>query len=246
MEVSMKKYLIITFLACSLYSTDVVYGWELYGDSECVMMCTQEVWVDGSYVMSIGYGSSGEPTYVGNYSGTHKVGVYSECGVGGDAITCANISASNGDIVVAYLDTCFAMTTGTGHITVNGVTQPEVSCEVATTTTVDETTTTSIDDDDKGGLGETCYEDGTCNEGLICVGTTCLNCPIAFALEGDEAQLDIIRDFRDNVLNQTPEGKEIIRLYYEWSPVIVKAMEEDEQFKEQVKEMADGVLEMIE
>ena len=37
----------------------------------------------------------------------------------------------------------------------------------------------------------------------------------------------------------------IIRLYYQWSPAIVKAMEEDEGFKEEVKELLDGVLELI-
>jgi hypothetical protein len=31
-------------------------------------------------------------------------------------------------------------------------------------------------------------------------------------------------------------------LYYKWSPVIVKAMEEDDEFEEWVKEMIDGVL----
>ena len=44
------------------------------------------------------------------------------------------------------------------------------------------------------------------------------------------------------MLSQTPEGRDIIRLYYQWSPVIVKAMEEDEEFKGDVKEMIDGVL----
>ena len=46
-------------------------------------------------------------------------------------------------------------------------------------------------------------------------------------------------------MSQTQEGQEIIRLYYQWSPVIVKAMEEDEEFKEEVKEMIDGVLELV-
>jgi hypothetical protein len=50
---------------------------------------------------------------------------------------------------------------------------------------------------------------------------------------------------RDEVLSQTPEGQELIRLYYEWSPVIVKAMEEDEEFKTDVKEMVDEVLLLI-
>jgi len=43
-------------------------------------------------------------------------------------------------------------------------------------------------------------------------------------------------------LSQTPEGQEIIRLYYEVSPVLVKAMEEDEGFKQEVKQMIDGFL----
>jgi hypothetical protein len=40
-------------------------------------------------------------------------------------------------------------------------------------------------------------------------------------------------------------GQEIIKLYYQWSPVIVKVMEEDEEFKGGVKEMIDGVLMLI-
>ena len=35
------------------------------------------------------------------------------------------------------------------------------------------------------------------------------------------------------------------KVYYRWSPVIVSAMEEDETFKEEVKEMVDGVLGLI-
>ena len=34
-------------------------------------------------------------------------------------------------------------------------------------------------------------------------------------------------------------------IYYQWSPVIVKAMEEDEEFREEVKEMIDGILSLI-
>jgi hypothetical protein len=47
------------------------------------------------------------------------------------------------------------------------------------------------------------------------------------------------------VLSQTPEGQELIKLYYQWSPAIVRAMENDEEFKEEVKEMVDGVLELV-
>jgi len=47
------------------------------------------------------------------------------------------------------------------------------------------------------------------------------------------------------VLAQSPEGQEIIRLYYEWSPVIVAMMEEDKQFRKEVKQIMDGVLQLI-
>ena len=42
-----------------------------------------------------------------------------------------------------------------------------------------------------------------------------------------------------------PVGQELIRLYYQWSPVIVKAMEDDEEYKEEAKEMIYGVLLLI-
>ena len=54
-----------------------------------------------------------------------------------------------------------------------------------------------------------------------------------------------LRNFRDNILSQTPEGQEIVRLYYEWSPMIVQAMDEDEEFKQYVKKMINGVLPLI-
>jgi len=54
-----------------------------------------------------------------------------------------------------------------------------------------------------------------------------------------------LRHFRDKVLSQTPEGQDLIRLYYELSPGIVKAMEEDESFKQEVKEMIDGILPLL-
>ncbi|MBW1856290.1 MAG: hypothetical protein JRJ00_16770 [Deltaproteobacteria bacterium] len=60
----------------------------------------------------------------------------------------------------------------------------------------------------------------------------------------DSEQTELLRYIRDNILTHTPEGQEVIKLYYEWSPAIVEAMEEDEAFKEEVKEMIDGVLEL--
>jgi hypothetical protein len=59
-------------------------------------------------------------------------------------------------------------------------------------------------------------------------------------------EVEFLRYFRDNSLNQTPEGRELIKLYYQLSPVIVRAMEKDEEFKKDVKEMIDGFLPLIE
>lgn len=85
-----------------------------------------------------------------------------------------------------------------------------------------------------GGEGTILHYDGvagTCLSGLI---------------YGDYSkEIEVLRYFRDNVLSQTPEGQEIIKLYYQWSPTIVKAMEEDEEFKEELKEMIDGILVLV-
>ena len=70
-------------------------------------------------------------------------------------------------------------------------------------------------------------------------------CPIERLYGEDSEKTELLRSLRDNVLNKTQEGKELIKLYYQWSPVIVKAMEGDEEFKQEVKEMIDGVLPLI-
>jgi hypothetical protein len=70
-------------------------------------------------------------------------------------------------------------------------------------------------------------------------------CPSEALYGEDSEEAKLLRFLRDIVLNTTPEGQELIKLYYQWSPAIVKAMEEDEEFKQDVKEMIDGVLELI-
>ena len=47
------------------------------------------------------------------------------------------------------------------------------------------------------------------------------------------------------ILNATPEGQEIVRLYYQLSPVIVRIMNKDDEFREKVKEMIDRILLLI-
>ena len=70
-------------------------------------------------------------------------------------------------------------------------------------------------------------------------------CPVPFIYGEDSEETELLRSFRDEILNQTPAGQELTRLYYELSPVIVEIINEDEEFKAQVKEMIDGVVEVF-
>ncbi len=71
-------------------------------------------------------------------------------------------------------------------------------------------------------------------------------CP-ARRIYGDSSDTtELLRTFRDGVLSRTAEGREIIKLYYLWSPVIVQAMEEDEALQQWLKEAVDRVLPIIE
>lgn len=55
----------------------------------------------------------------------------------------------------------------------------------------------------------------------------------------DSKEVIILRVVRDNFLSKTPEGRELIKVYYQWSPIIVKAIENDEEFKKEIKQMID-------
>ena len=70
-------------------------------------------------------------------------------------------------------------------------------------------------------------------------------CPIERMYGLFSEEVDILRCFRDGVLSKTSEGQELIRRYYQWSPVIVKEMEGDEEFKKKINEMIDGILPLI-
>jgi len=66
-------------------------------------------------------------------------------------------------------------------------------------------------------------------------------------LYGDDPEtMKLLRNFRDHVLSETPEGREIIRLYYQLSPFIVATMEKDGVFKDEVRTLVEGILPLIE
>ncbi len=116
-----------------------------------------------------------------------------------------------------------------GYGTIFYYTAPDVS-----TTTVPATSTTTTV---PGGATTTVPVNTTTTDGEPCPSE------LIYGEHSEEAEL--LRYVRDTILSHTPEGREIIRLYYQWSPVIVKAMEGDEKLKEEAKEVLDGVLEMI-
>jgi len=89
---------------------------------------------------------------------------------------------------------------------------------------------------DRDGFGSLVSFDGSCWMGEE------LDCPIEEIYGEDSEEVVLLRYLRDEVLSQTSEGQEIIRLYYQWSPMVVRAIEEDEEFKEEVKETIDGIL----
>lgn len=56
---------------------------------------------------------------------------------------------------------------------------------------------------------------------------------------------ELFRYIRDNQLNKTPEGRELIKLYYQWSPLIVNIMESDEDLKEEIKDVMNEILPIV-
>jgi hypothetical protein len=77
------------------------------------------------------------------------------------------------------------------------------------------------------------------------IGDVCDLCPTQLLYGKSSVTTERLRDFRDEVLSKTPEGREIIRLYYEWSPVIVRAIEEDEEFRKEITELIDRILPLV-
>jgi hypothetical protein len=72
--------------------------------------------------------------------------------------------------------------------------------------------------------------------------TTC----VAVSLYGaNSEEVRLLRRLRDEVLNRTAEGQEIIKLYYQLSPFMVSTMKGDAGFNGKVKDMIDVVLPII-
>jgi hypothetical protein len=98
------------------------------------------------------------------------------------------------------------------------------------------------------GKLNTCEHNQYCDEDPVYCENLCYwqQCLLISALNNDEIKIATLRKFRDEVLSKTPVGREYIKFYYEWSPFIVRAMEEDEEFKQEVQALIEQLLPMIE
>ena len=71
------------------------------------------------------------------------------------------------------------------------------------------------------------------------------SCFIVQMYGDDSKEAALMRSFRDSVLSQIPEGQAIIDLYYRFSPVIMMALESDDELKQEVKALVDEILPLI-
>ena len=71
------------------------------------------------------------------------------------------------------------------------------------------------------------------------------NCLVEELYGTHSEETALFRCVRDNLLIETPAGQEIITLYHQLSPQVVKTMQHNEVFRKQVKSLIDGILLVI-
>lgn len=157
------------------------------------------------------------------------VNVYNDCGVCFSAtvgLACGSTPCGSG--FVDHLGSSnFEVPAGTVTVL--------CSCERGITGHIRRTYDTIVYDDEISNVTFTCGLD----EFLY-------SCTILQLYDKDSEEVEALRVFRDDVLSKSLEGQELIGLYYQWSPVIAKAMKADEEFNQEVKDIVDEILSMIE
>jgi subtilisin family serine protease len=69
---------------------------------------------------------------------------------------------------------------------------------------------------------------------------------VAKAIYGEDSkEIEHLRMIRDHILSRTYEGRQLIKLYYQWSPIIVELIEADSEFKQKIKELIDSTIPII-
>jgi hypothetical protein len=70
-------------------------------------------------------------------------------------------------------------------------------------------------------------------------------CPVTQLYGVNSEEVRLLRKFRDDAASTTPEGKQLVTLYYQWGPMLSAAIEENEAFKAEMKKLMDAVLPII-
>jgi hypothetical protein len=69
---------------------------------------------------------------------------------------------------------------------------------------------------------------------------------LAEFLSGEESEeAALLRNIRDTILKSTPEGQELIKAYYTWNRLLIKAIENDPGLKETLKTVLDQTVGII-
>ena len=108
---------------------------------------------------------------------------------------------------------------GPTSVTLSSSTSTTTTTQLSTTTTEPTSTTTST------------MRSGPC---------------AAEAIYGENAEeTELLRKYRDNVLSKTPEGQEIIKTYYKFSPAATMLFKQRPLLKNRAKTFIDGMLQGI-
>ena len=137
------------------------------------------------------------------------------------ALEAGNVPAAA--CVVCHFEKCKSITTHQDR--------PEEPATCLTSACHAECATGDDDDDDTGDDDDDDDSTGTC--------------PSESIYGSDSEEAEIMRDFRDNVLNKTAAGRKIINAYYQVAPMLNEAMESNNTLKAIIKMNIDAVLGLI-
>jgi hypothetical protein len=70
-------------------------------------------------------------------------------------------------------------------------------------------------------------------------------CSVMYLLGEDDPGLDILRQFRDEVLSASEAGRRITDIYYEYSDIIIEIFEENPALKSHAAKLLDNIIPVI-